>query len=57
MVPRFYYLELVWPSYGLCKFTLSILLNAFFVLSFHNALYLKILICTIMSGFHKSGHI
>ena len=43
-------------SYGHCKVTLSTLWNVFYVLSFYSALYWR-LVCTIMSGFHKSGHI
>ena len=34
MVPIFCEFKLVWPSYGLCKFTSSILLNEFLLLSF-----------------------
>ena len=44
--------ELVWPSYSLCKITVSFLWNVFFALSF----ILSILLCAIMPGFHKSGH-
>ena len=57
MVPSFCSFKLVWPSYGFCKFTLSILLNAFFITMFLYCFILKILVCAIMSGFRKSGHI
>ena len=48
MVYRFCYFELLWPSYGLSKFTFSILWNVF--------VYTEDLICTIMSCIHISGH-
>ena len=48
MVYRFCYFELLWPSYGLSKFTFSILWNVF--------VYTEDLICTIMSCIHISAH-
>ena len=51
-MPSICKLELVWPSYSLCKIT-KFFMKCVFALT----IILSILVCTIMLGFCKSGHI